>query len=82
MKILEVKHNQALYNAYAIQNYPNCSLSLTAWNKHDNMIAKMCNSLPEGATELTKRQLFRRKIYLVYLLIMDIFCKGFEKDNE
>ena len=67
----KIKRNKAVYDLYAIEGYPNTFLSFRASDKFNGMVAKLCNSLPEGSSDLSKVQFYRLKAYYYTLRLRD-----------
>lgn len=67
----EIMHNRAIYDLYAIEGYPNTFVSLTASDRFNGMVAKLCNSLPEGSSDLTPFQVLKLRLYYITLRLRD-----------
>ena len=67
----EIKRNKAVYDLYAIEGYPNTFVSITASDKFNGMVARLCNSLPEGSSDFTMFQAVKLRIYYFSLRLRD-----------
>lgn len=67
----EIKRNKAVYDLYSIEGYPNTFASIKASDKFNGMVAKLCNSLPKGSSDLSKVQFCKLKAYYFSLRLRD-----------
>lgn len=67
----EIKRNKAVYDLYSIEGYPNTFVSIKASDKFNGMVAKLCNALPEGSSDLSKVQFYKLKAYYFSLRLRD-----------
>lgn len=66
-----VKKNLPLYRRYAVGTLPNYWRKESVMDEWNRLICSFCNELPEGTTELSKRQLQKMRFKYLRLLIKD-----------
>lgn len=76
----EVKKNSFLYRMYGIDTVPNFWFSLTAMDKWNSYLCKLCNTLPDGTNNLKFLKMMKISEYFSYLLFMDMFWE--KKENK
>ena len=64
--------NKSLYDRYAIQGWPSQFYTISAQDKYNAKIEKFCQSLPEGAKNLSECQRFILAWYRKYIFLYDV----------
>ena len=75
----KVKKNSFLYRMYGIDTVPNFWFSLTAMDKWNSYLCKLCNTSPENSKKFSLMKKNRLIIYFTKLLVLDHYWE--KKEN-